>query len=79
MIKSLFIIIVTGVIAFIFTDIQSSSVLHSAIFPFIFFIALVALAVWFVTLFHHFEINQTAGIRGADSSGFAGYDGGEGG
>ena len=79
MIKSLFLIIVTGAIAFIFTDIQSSSVIHSAILSFIVFIALVALAVWFVTLFHKFDINQTGATRGAISSSFAGYGGGEGG
>ena len=69
----------TGVISLIFTDIQSSSVLHSDILPLIVFIALVALAVWFVALFHKYDINQTDTTRGADSSSFAGYDGGEGG
>jgi hypothetical protein len=79
MIKSLFIIIVSGVISFIFTDIQSSSLLQSAILPFIVFIALVAFAVWLVALSHSFDINQTAGNSGADAGGFGGYDGGEGG
>ena len=79
MIKSLFIIIVTGVISFIYTDIQSSSVLYADILPLIVFIALVAFAVWFVVLFHNCGGNQIDGTRGADLSGFGGYDGGEGG
>ena len=79
MFKSIFIIIAVGAASFFYTDIESTSTLYSAILPFVDFIALVAMATWFVVLLHRQGINQAICSNSIDSNGFNGFDGGEGG
>jgi len=79
MIKSLLIIIAVGATSFFYTDIKSTSTLYSAILPFVDFIVLVVLALWFIALFHKQGINQTTSSNNVDSNSFSGFDGGDGG
>lgn len=78
MIKTILLIITIGVTSFIYTDIESSNAFFSMVLPFIDFVALVSLALWFVMLFHKKGITQTSGSDGGDSSGIGGFDGGGG-
>ena len=79
MIRSIIIIIAIGGTSFYYTDIQSTSKVYSALFPFVDFLALVALAFWFVALFHRHSINQTTNSSDVGTSGFSDFDGGSGG
>lgn len=82
MFKSIFIIIAVGAISFYYTDLNSTSKFYSSILPLVDFIAMVALAIWFVVLFYLQGVNQTTGSGNLDTNafvGFGGYDGGEGG
>lgn len=77
MFRTLAAIVVVGAIAFSYTDLESDSVFASTILPFIVFVALLALALWFVTFFHQRGIKQTADP--SDASGGAGITGCDGG
>jgi hypothetical protein len=82
MIKSLFIIIVVGVSSFFYTDIKSNSAFYSGVLPFVDFIVLVALAIWFVVMFQRQGISQTTNYSSVDSfvaGDYNGCDGGDGG
>jgi len=72
MIKSIIIICTIGATSFIYTDIESSNVLFSMVLPFVNFLLLISVAIWFVMLFHKNGVNQTTNSRGGDSSGFDG-------
>jgi uncharacterized membrane protein YgcG len=76
MIKSLIIIIIIGITSFSYTNIESNSVFLSVALPILFFISLVALAIWFVAFFNKNNISQTTDSRGSDSGGLGGFDGG---
>lgn len=78
MIKSLITIISIGIASFTYTNIESNSVFLSIALPISFFISLVALAVWFVMLFHKNDIPQITDSRGSDPGGLGDFDGGSG-
>ncbi|MES9831725.1 MAG: hypothetical protein ABW157_02225 [Candidatus Thiodiazotropha sp. LLP2] len=77
MIKSLIIIFVVGSISFYYTNIESSSAFVSVVLPIVDFFAMVALGLWFITLFHKIGINQTSNSSDGGSTGF--FGGGDGG
>ena len=79
MTKSIIIILAVGITSFFYTDIKSTSMLYSAILPFMDFLALVALALCFVVYFHKHGINKISSSSNFDSTIFSGFDGGEGG
>ena len=73
MIKGLIIIITIGSISFIFTDVKSPSVFFSVMLPLGTFIALVALAIWWVVLLYKLGVNQTSGSSGGGPGDFGGF------
>jgi len=73
MLKSLFLIILIGGFSFLYTDIESSSLLFSLFLPIVDFLVLIALGFWFVALFHKTGVNQSS--SGSDGTGFLGGDG----
>jgi len=75
MIKSLILICSAAVSSFIYTDIKGENLFFSLFLPLIFIISLIALAIWFVVLFHKNGIDQ-AGSSGDSGGGSGGYDGG---
>ena len=76
MIKSIILICIIGTTSFIYTDLKNPNTFFSMFLPFIDFISLVALALWFVTLFHKKGITQSTGPHTGDTgSGFSGSDG----
>ena len=77
MIKSFITIVAIGGISFFYTDIESSSIVLSILFPIIDFLVLVAMGLWFVILFHRGGISQTSGSSG-DASFFGDGDAGGG-
>lgn len=79
MIKSIVVILITGVTSFIYTDLDNENTFFSLFLPFVVFLSLVALALWFVALFHKLRIPQTAESHNYDSAGeFGGFEGGGG-
>ena len=79
MIKSIILICIIGVASFMYTDLESSNTFFSMFLPFVDFISLVALALWFVALFYKNGITQTTESQNGDSGiGFDGSDGGGG-
>jgi len=82
MFKSILIIITIGAVSFLYTDIESSSTIYSAILPLVDFVDLFALAIWFVVLFNRHGISHTTRSSDFNSTAlnnFNGFDGGEGG
>lgn len=79
MIKSIILICIIGATSFTYTDLESESAFFSMFLPFIDFLSLVAIALWFVALFHKKGITQTTESHKGDSGGgFGGFDGGGG-
>ena len=79
MIKSIILICIIGVTSFIYTDLESSNAFFSMFLPFVDFISLVALALWFVALFYKNGITQTTEPQNDGSGGgFDSFDGGGG-
>ena len=77
MIKSIILICIIGTTSIIYTDLKNPNTFFSMFLPFIDFISLVALALWFVTLFHKKGITQTTASQNGDTGGgFGGFDGG---
>lgn len=76
MTKSLILIILIGVVSFVFTDLRSPSVLYSILLPVLDLLASIFLAIWFVVLFYKLDIKQTASSGSGDVGGFGGFDGG---
>lgn len=74
--KTLFIILIVGITSFVFTDLESDNAFYGIFLPFVDFLSLLALAIWFVMLFHKYKINQTTGRQGNESSGFIDFDAG---
>lgn len=66
MFKAFLTIVATGVLSFVFTDIHSESAFFSVVLPLAVLFSAMALAVWFVLLFHKHGINQYAGGRAID-------------
>ena len=56
---SLITILTVGSVSLYFTDIESKSVLLSVLLPIVDLISLIALAFWFVWLFHKRGVKQT--------------------
>ena len=67
MIKSLILISIVGATSFTYTDLESDSAFFSIFLPFVDFCSLVALALWFVTLFHKKGITQSTGPYNGES------------
>lgn len=83
MFKSLVIIVITGGVSFILTDIESESAFRSVVSPLVAVLSAMALAVWLVLLFHKDGIDRRTTGRGADGGGapvapddFGGFGGG---
>ena len=73
--KSLIVIVIGFVISWHYTDISSDAILASVVAPLAVFIFLVSLAIWFVLMFHHKDINQNvSGGTGIDGMGGDGSD-----
>jgi len=76
MIKSLILILATGITSLIYTDLSDSNILFSVILPIVDFFCFVSLGVWFVILFHKNGITQTSSSSGDSGGGFNDFDGG---
>ena len=74
MVKSLLAIILLGVAAYFFSDLEADSKVVSVLLPLVVFGSLVSLCVWFVVLFHRRGIKQT-GLSGSDGVSGGGFDG----
>lgn len=72
MIKSFILITAIGVTSFIYTDIEGSSVFRGIVLPVVDVMSLVAIAIWFVMMFHQKGISQTIDSGGGDGGGFGG-------
>ena len=59
--------------SFISTDLDSTNSFFSLFLTFVDFISLIALAFWFVALFHKYNISQSLDTKHYDSAG--GFDG----
>lgn len=79
MMKYLFILIFTGTISFIFTDMESSSSFYSVVLPVVNVIILILMAAWFAVLLHKLGKKQCNTSHGSDVGGFGGFGGGDGG
>ena len=75
MFKSLILICAIGVTSFIFTDIGSASTFFGLVLPLVFFLSLIAIALWFVMLFHKKGVTQTTHSGGGGTGGFDGGGG----
>lgn len=63
MIKALLSIIFVGGFSLRFVDLSNDSAFFSMFLPFLVFMSALALALWFVTLFHKRGISQNAKVR----------------
>ena len=72
MIKSFILITATGVSSFTYTDIESSGAFHSIVLPIVDVMSLIAIAIWFVMMFHKKGVSQTIDSGGGDGGGFDG-------
>jgi|GEM_PF-2857206 len=77
MAKSLLLILLIGIPAAHFTVLGSESVVRGALLPAMVLICGIALALWFVVLFHKASVKQT-GWSGGGDGGSSGIGGGEG-
>ena len=76
MIKSILLIFTIGVTSFLHTDLNDPNIFFSLFLPVVNFLSLIALAIWFVILFHKNGVNQTSSSSG--DSGGGGFDSGGG-
>ena len=78
MLLRLIIILAVGGASIYFSDFESGAVLNSIALPIVAAIALIALALWFVALFHNFGVKQTSSSSSDGGVGFGGDAGGGG-
>ena len=77
MTKSLLLICTSGGISLFYADIESSGVFLRIVLPVVIFLSLIALALWFVILFHKKGIKQTLDSHDGGGTGGFGGDGGD--
>ena len=79
MLLRLIIILAVGGTSIYFSDFESEATLNSIALPIVAALALIALALWFVALFHKFGVQQTYNSSSDGGAGFGGDGGGDGG
>ena len=75
MIKGLILILLVGLPALHFTELGSDSAFRSVVLPVICLFSVIALALWFVTLFHRLNVAQTS--NSSNGGGVGGVGGGD--